>query len=175
MAQTPQYLGNRYDTVSREQWETGSWNGNPLAGDRNNDQYYANYAERMAGFRTEGNFAQAEASNVAHGFEPLFAPPAPPPPPAPPVVTPTPQPPIPPTPSPQPSPQTQELQQSVSGLQQQIADQQASHSTALAEAKALAERMKPRDASKALNSTILTAPGGLKEKRRSSYLTPLGG
>ena len=174
-------LSNRYDSVSRGQWNTGSFNGKSLAGDRNADQYYANYASVMDGFRATGNFAAAEATNRAHGFDSLFAPNKPAPKPS--VISPPPAPTAPPTPSPQPprqqqqspqpspSPQTQQLQNSVSSLQQQITSQ----NNALAEAKALAERLKPKDASKALSSTILTSPFGAKEdKKRQSFLTPFG-
>lgn len=76
---------------------------------------------------------------------------------------------------PQQSPQVQQLQQSVSSLQSQIQQQADDYEAQLAKA----EKMKPGDASKALNSTILTATTGLQEgiekRKRSNFLTPLGG
>lgn len=81
-----------------------------------------------------------------------------------------------PTPSPQPQSQVQELQNSVSQLQQQIQSQSDAYESQLAEQNALAERMKPRDASQALNNTILTSPFGAKErKKQQTFLTPFGG
>jgi len=79
-----------------------------------------------------------------------------------------------PTPSPQPAPQpqVQQLQQSVASLQSQIQSQADAYEAQ----KAKLEAMKPRDASQALSSTILTSPfGDQAKKKRQTFLTPFGG
>lgn len=75
-------------------------------------------------------------------------------------------------PTPSPQPQVQQLQQSVASLQSQIQSQ----ANAYEAQQAKLEAMKPRDASQALSSTILTSPFGDKVKKKSqSFLTPIGG
>lgn len=70
------------------------------------------------------------------------------------------------------NPQIEQLSGAVESLQSQIQQQANDYDAQIAKMKA----NQPGDASKALNSTILTAPfGDQNKKKQKSFLTPFGG
>ena len=70
------------------------------------------------------------------------------------------------------NPQIVQLSDAVESLQSQIQQQANDYDAQIAKVQA----NKPGDASKALNSTILTSPfGDQSKKKRKSFLTPFGG
>jgi hypothetical protein len=70
------------------------------------------------------------------------------------------------------SPQIEQLSGAVESLQSQIQQQANDYDARIAKMQA----NKPGDASKALNSTILTSPfGDQNKKKQKSFLTPFGG